>query len=129
MRSAKVIVMISVLAMSQAMGLPLEEKLSWHPKFVYRQIGAGYTLALEKDRQPKTFFVCEPNKTNCVSTQEIGWRKPFIIYRKGDLIRPRYASVNTTRMKHSESARYLETVPRYPAAVAWEKLSPTRPLW
>ena len=112
-----------------AMALPLGDKLSWHPKFVYRQIGGGYTLALEKDRQPKTFFVCEPNKTNCISTKEIGWRKPFIIYRKGDLMRPSYAAVDTTRMKHSESAQHLNSVPRYPAAVAWEKLSPTRPLW
>ena len=129
MRYAGLIAIISVLAASMVAALPVEERLSWHPKFVYRQIGGGYTLALEKDRQPKTFFVCEPNKTNCISTQEIGWRKPFIIYRKGDLMRPRYAAVDTTRMKHSESARYLETVPRYPAAVAWEKLNPTRPLW
>jgi hypothetical protein len=126
---AGLIAIISVLAATMAVALPVEEKLSWHPKFVYRQIGAGYTLALEKDRQPKTFFVCEPNKTNCISTPEVGWRKPFIIYRTGDLKRRSGSVVDTTRMKHSESPQYLKTVPCYPAAVAWEKLSPTRALW
>jgi len=113
-----------------ATALPVEEKLSWHPKFVYRQIGGGYTLALEKDRLPKTFFVCAPNKTNCISTKEIGWRKPFIIYRTGDLMRRSGSVIDTTGMKHPESPpKYLKTVPCYPAGVAWEKLSPTRPLW
>jgi hypothetical protein len=128
-RSTGLIVLIVLLLASMAAALPVAERLSWHPKFVYRQIGGGYTLALEKDRQPKTFFVCEPNKTNCISTKEIGWRKPFIIFRNGNLIRPSGSVIDTTGMKHSESAQYLNSVRRYPAAAAWEKLSPTRPLW
>jgi hypothetical protein len=31
-------------------------------------------------------------------------------------------------VRHSESPNYLKTVPLYPAAVAWEKLSPTKAL-
>jgi hypothetical protein len=127
-RSAGVIV-ISVLAAFLAAALPVPEKLSPHPKFIYRQIGGGYTLALEKDRQPKTFFLCEPNKTNCISTTEIGWRKPFIIYRNGDLMRASYSVVDTATMKRSDLDQYLKTVPRYSVGVAWDKLSPIRPLW
>lgn len=105
------------------------EKLPTHPKLVYRQIGGGYTLALEMDRRPKTFFLCGANKTDCISTKEIGWRKPFIIIRSGAVLMRSYSVIDTTGMKHSESANYLKTAPRYPAAVAWEKLSPTKPLW
>lgn len=105
------------------------EKLSWHPKLVHRQIGGGYTLALESARRDKTFFLCAPDKTSCISTKEIRWRKPFIIFRDGNLIRRSYSVIDTTGVRHSESPNYLKTVPVYPAAVAWEKLSPTRPLW
>jgi hypothetical protein len=129
MRCAKLIVMINVFVASVAAALPVEERLSWHPKFVYRQIGGGYTLALEKNRQPKTFFVCAPNKINCISTTEIGWSKPFIVFRNGNLVRPSGGVIDTTGMKHSESAQRHNSIPRYPVAVAWEKLSPTRPLW
>jgi hypothetical protein len=129
MRSAKLIVMMNLIAASMAAALPVEETQSWHPKFVYRQIGGGYTLAVEKDRRPKTFFVCEPNKTNCISTKEIGWRKPFIIYQTGDLMRRSEGVVDTTTGKHPEADQHLKSVPRYPVAVAWGKLSPTRPLW
>ena len=121
--------MMSVLAASVAAALPVAEKLSPHPKFVYRQIGGGYTLAMEKDRQPRTFFLCEPNKTNCISTKEIGWRKPFIIFRNGDLMRASYSFIDTTTMKGSALDQYLKTVPRYSVGVAWDKLSPIRPLW
>ena len=129
MRSAGVVVLMSVLAAMVAAALPVAERLSSQPKFIYRQIGGGYTLALEKDRQPKTFFLCEPNKTNCISTKEIGWRKPFIIYRNGDLMRASYSVVDTSTMKRSDLDQYLKTVPRYAGGVAWEKLSPIRPLW
>ena len=120
---------MSVLAASVATALPVTENLSWHPKLVYRQIGGGYTLALEQNRLPKTFFVCGPNKTNCISTTEIGWRKPFIIFREGNLVRPSGAVIDTTRRKHTGSAQHFNSVRRYPVAVAWDKLSPTRPLW
>ncbi len=129
MPPARVIIIVSVLAAILAIPSRAAEKLTWHPKLVYRQIGGGYMLALEMDRRPKTFFLCWPNKTDCISTKEIGWRKPFIIFRSGDLMRPSYRAIDTTGMKHLESTNYLKTVPRYPAAVAWEKLSPTRPLW
>jgi hypothetical protein len=129
MRSVGVIVLMSVFAASIATALPVPDKLSPHPKFVYRQIGGGYTLAMEKDRQPKTFFLCEPNKTNCISTKEIGWRKPFIIFRNGDLMRASYSYIDTTMMKGSALDQYLKAVPRYSVGVAWEKLSPIRPLW
>jgi len=105
------------------------EKLPTHPKLVYRQIGGGYSLALELGRQPQTFFLCGPSKTDCISTTEIGWRKPFIIYRSGATLTRDYNVIDTTGMKHRESPKYLETVPRYPAAVAWKRLSPTRSLW
>jgi hypothetical protein len=129
MRYAGSIAIMSIFAASIAAALPLTEKLSRPPKFVYRQIGGGYTLALEKDRQPKTFFVCAPNKINCLSTKEIGWQKPFIIYRTGDLMRRSGSVIDTTGRKHSKAPKFLQKVPCYPAAAAWEKLSPTRPLW
>jgi hypothetical protein len=129
MRSAGVSVMMSVLAASVAAALPVPDKLSAHPKFIYRQIGGGYTLAMEKDRQPKTFFVCGPTKTDCISTKEVGWRKPFIILRSGAVLRRSYDIIDTTGAKHSESPKYLASVPRYPAAIAWNKLSATRPIW
>ena len=129
MRSTGLIVVMSVIAASMATALPVTEQLSWHPKFVYRQIGGGYTLALEKGRQPKTFFVCAPNKIDCIATKEIGWRKPFIIYRTGDLMRRSEGVVDTTTGKHQEADQHLKSVPRYSAAAAWEKLSPTRALW
>jgi hypothetical protein len=127
--SARVIIAVSVLVTIFAMPSRAAEKLPAHPKSVYRQIGAGWTLALEAARRDKTFFLCRPGKTDCISTREIGWRKPFIIIRNGSLIQRGYSVIDTTGMTHSESANYLKTVPRYPAAVAWEKLSPTRPLW
>lgn len=127
--SAKVIIAVSVLAMALAIPSRAAEKLSWHPKLAHRQIGAGYTLAFELERPDKTFFLCRPGKTDCISTKEIGGRKPFIIIRNGSLIGRSYSVVDTTGMRHSESPNYLKTVPLYPAAVAWEKLSPTRPLW
>jgi hypothetical protein len=127
--SARVIIAVSVLATSLALPSRAAEKLPAHPKLVYRQIGAGYTLALEAARRDKTFFLWRPGKTDCISTKEIGWRKPFIIIRDGSLIRRGYSVIDTTGVRHSESPKYLKTVPLYPAAVAWEKLSPTRPLW
>jgi hypothetical protein len=127
--SAKVIIAVSVLAMALAIPSRAAEKLSWHPKLVHRQIGGGYTLALESARRDKTFFLCLPGKTDCISTKEIGWRTPFIIIRNGSLIGRSYSVVDTTGMRHSESPNYLKTVLLYPAAVAWEKLSPTRALW
>jgi hypothetical protein len=123
------VVIMSGLAASMGAALPITEKLSWHPKLVYRQIGAGYTLALERNRQPRTFFLCGPNKTNCIQTTEIGWQKPFIIFRNGNLVRPSGSVLDTTGRKHSGSAQHFNSVRRYPAAVAWDKLSPTRPLW
>ena len=125
----KYILAVSMLAM--VLGLPVEaaEKLPAHPKLVYRQIGGGYSLALELGRQPQTFFLCGPSETDCISTTQIGWRKPFIIYRSGATLTRNYNVIDTTGMKHRESAKYLETVRRYPAAVAWKTLSPTRRLW
>jgi hypothetical protein len=126
---AKVIIAVSVLAMALAIPSRAVEKLPAHPKLVYRQIGGGYTLALEAARRDKAFFLCHPDRTDCISTKEIGCRKPFIIIRDGGLIRRSYSVIDTTGVRHSESPNYLKTVPVYPAAVAWEKLSPTRPLW
>jgi hypothetical protein len=125
----RLIIAVSVLAMALAMPSRAAEKLPAHPKLVYRQIGGGYTLALEADRRGKTFFLCGRNKTDCISTKEIGWRKPFIIIRSGDLLRRSYTVLDTTGMRHSESPKYLKTVPLYPAAVAWQKLNLTRGLW
>ena len=127
--SARVIIAVSALATALAVPSPAAEKLPAHPKLVYRQIGGGYTLALEVDRREKTFFLCSPNRTDCISTKEIGWRKPFIIFRTGAVLMRSFNVIDTTGMKHSESPKYLKTVPLYPVAVAWEKLSPTRALW
>jgi hypothetical protein len=129
MRSARLIIATVGFATALIPPSRAAEKLPVHPKLVYRQLGGGYTLALEKDRRPTTFFLCAPNKTNCISTKEIGWRKPFIIFRNGDLLRRSYSAIDTTGMKHSESASYLKTVARYPAVVAWEKLNSARALW
>ena len=126
----RLIILLSVLGIA-FLTVPSRaaEKLTWHPKLVYRQIGGGYTLALEAARRDKTFFLCAPNKTDCISTKEIGWRKPFIIFRTGAVLMRNFSVIDTTGMKHSESPKYLKTVPLYPVAVAWEKLSPTRALW
>ena len=128
MPSLRGIIIVSALATILAIPSGAEEKFSWHPKLVYRQIGGGWTLALETGRPDKTFFVCQPNKTDCISVTEIGWRKPFILYRAG-LGGARISVSDTTGVKHSESLKYLNTVPLYPAAVAWEKLSAARALW
>src|SRR2546430_13197310 len=83
--AARVIIAVSVLATVLAVPSRAAEKLTWHPKLVYRQLGGGYTLALEAARRDKTFFLFAPNKTDCISTKEIGWRNPFIIFRTGDV--------------------------------------------
>ncbi|MEY2482208.1 MAG: hypothetical protein QOK24_736 [Verrucomicrobiota bacterium] len=129
MNLARALIAVSVLATSFANPSRAAEKLTWYPKLVHRQIGGGYTLALELNRQPKTFFLCGPSKTDCISTKEIGWRKPFIIIRGGSLVGRDYDVVDTTGMRHRESPNYLKTVPVYPAAVAWDKLSSTKALW
>ncbi|MEY2495652.1 MAG: hypothetical protein QOJ45_2144 [Verrucomicrobiota bacterium] len=129
MRFARGIIIVSALATILAIPSRAAEKLSWHPKLVHRQIGGGWTLAVEADRRDKTFFLCAPGKTDCISTKEIGWRKPFIIIRGGSLVTRSYSVIDTTGVKHSESPNYLKTVPLYPAAATWEKLSASKPLW
>jgi hypothetical protein len=132
--SARVIMAVSVLAMTLATPCRAAEKLPSHPKLVYRQIGAGYTLALETGRRDKTFFLCAPYKTFfCISTVAIGWRKPFIVTRTGS-VAPGFDVYDTSKkdgnaVHHSALPSYLKNIPLYPAAVAWEKLSPTRALW
>jgi hypothetical protein len=132
--SAKVIIVVSLLAMTFAMPARAAEKLPAHPKLVYRQIAAGWTLALESNRREKTFFLCDSSKTSCISTKEVGWRKPVILVRNGSLIGRGYDVVDTASArspgpvnKSLESS--LKTIPMYPAAVAWQKLSPAKPLW
>src|SRR2546430_2495369 len=80
---ATVIIAAGLLATVLALPARAAEKLPAHPKLVYRQIGGGYLLALELERRDKTFFLCYPNKTDCISVTAIGWRKPFIIHRAG----------------------------------------------
>jgi hypothetical protein len=80
--SARVIIAVSVLATILAMRCRAAEKLPAHPKLVYRQIGGGFTLALEAARRDKTFFLCHSGKTDCTSTKAIGWRKPFIYHSR-----------------------------------------------
>jgi hypothetical protein len=70
--SARVIIAVSVLATILATPTRATEKLPVQPKLVYRQIGAGYTLALEPARRDKTFFLCAPDQTFCISTTVIG---------------------------------------------------------
>lgn len=129
MRSARAIVAASVLATALARPSRAAEKLPAHPKLVYRQIAAGYTLALEADRRDKTFFLCGPGKTDCISTKEVGWRKPFIIIRDGNLIQPGYSVCDTSSSNsrgpvNKSLASHLKTIPLYPAAVAWKKPPP-----
>jgi hypothetical protein len=132
--SARVIIAVSLLAAALAMPSRAAEKLPAVPKLVYRQIGAGFTLALEAARQKKTFFLCDPDKTVCISMTEIGWKKPFIITRAGGVL-PGFDVIDTSAAKDRQAAHhsvlpgYLRNVPLYPPAVAWEKLSPTRALW
>lgn len=133
--SARVIFAVSVLATTLALPCRAAEKLPAHPKLVYRQIGAGYTLALEAARRDKTFFLCQPGKTDCISTKAMGWRKPFIIIRDGGVISPGFIYCDTDSKKYgsapNESAlpSYLKNIPLNPATAAWEKLSPTKALW
>ena len=131
---ARVIITLSVLATSLAMPARAAEKLPAHPKLVYRQIAAGWTLALESNRREKTFFLCDASKTSCISTMEVGWRKPFIIFGDGNLVRRGYSVVDTSSNRSAGAvnkslASSLKTIPMYTPAVAWEKLSPTRALW
>jgi hypothetical protein len=133
--SARVIIAVSVLATALAMPTRAAEKLPAHPKLVYRQIGAGYTLALEAARRDKTFFLCLPGKTDCVSTKAIGWRKPFIIIRDGAVLSAGFGVYDTESKKYGHAVNeealpsYLKNIPLEPAALAWQKLSPTKPLW
>lgn len=132
MPSARLIIAVGAFVTTLAMPCRAAEELPAHPKLVYRQIGAGHTLALESARRDKTFFVCEPGKTDCISTKAVGWRKPFIIIRDGAVISPGFNVFDTSSKKyrhHSELPGDLKNVSLYPAAVAWEKLSPTRALW
>ncbi len=132
--SARVIIAVSILATTLALPGRGAEKLPAHPKLVYRQIGAGYTLALEAVRREKTFFLCAADKTSCISTKAIGWRKPFIIIRDGAVFSPGFDVVDTSTklgktVHHSELPSDLKSIPLYPSTVAWEKLSPTKPVW
>jgi hypothetical protein len=133
--SVRVIIAVSILATTLAIACRAAEKLPTHPQLVYRQIGAGYTLALETGRRDKTFFLCQPGKTGCISTKAIGWRKPFIIIRDGAVISPGFFVYDTEAKKYlhavdqSALPSYLKNTPLDSAAVAWQKLSPTRPLW
>lgn len=132
--SARVIIAVTVLATALAMPSRAAEKLPAHPKLVYRQIGAGFTLALEAAPRDKTFFLCAPYKTFfCISTTAIGWRKPFIVTRT-DGVASGFDVYDTSKkdghaVHHSELPSPLKNVPLYPAAVVWEKLSPTKPVW
>ena len=125
----RLIIVVSALAAIVCKAAPEPDALPAHPKLVYRQIGGGYTLGLETGRLDKTFFLCNPSKANCMSTTEIGWRKPFIIYRGGAVLMRTYNTIDTTDVRHRPSPNLLQNVPRYSAAAAWEKLSPTKPLW
>lgn len=135
MPPARVIIIVSALATILAIPSRAAEKLTWHPKLVYRQIGGGYTLALEAARREKTYFLCAPGKTDCTSTREVGWKKPFIITRSGAVMQPSYGVIDTSATVkpnypvNKSLASHLKTIPLYPAAIAWEKLSPTRALW
>lgn len=134
MPPASVIVAVSLFTTTFAMPCRAAEKLPAHPKLAYRQIAAGWTLALEANRRERTFFLCDSSKTSCISTKEVGWRRPFIIIRDGNLVRPGYSVVDTSSARsegavNKSLASSLKTIPMYPAAVAWEKLSPTRALW
>ena len=131
---ARWLISFGVLAMALVGPVRATEKLPAHPKLVYRQIGGGYTLALELNRRPKTFFLCAPNKTDCISVAAIGWRKPFIIHRTGG-VAPGVTVYDTESKKgmfaaeQSKLPTYLRNLPLDPASVAWEKLSATRPAW
>jgi hypothetical protein len=133
--SARLIVAISVLATALTVPCRGAEKLPAHPQLVYRQIGAGWTLALEAARRDKTFFLCHPGRTDCISTKAIGWRKPFIIIRDGAVMSPGFGVYDTESKKYlpavdqSALPSYLKNISLDPAAVAWQKLSPTRPVW
>jgi len=123
-----------VLAAALALPCRAAEKLPEHPKLGHRQIAAGFTLALESNRREKTFFLCDASKTSCITTKEVGWRKPFIIIRDGSLIGRGYSVVDTASNRsegpvNKSLASSLKTIPIYPAAVAWQKLSATKPLW
>lgn len=134
MPSARVIIIVGILTTTFAMPCRAAEKLPAHPKLVYRHIAAGHTLALETNRREKTFFLCDATKSACISTKEVGWRKPFIIIRDGNLVGRGYSVVDTASARSAgpvskSLASDLKTIPLYPAAVAWQKLSATRALW
>ena len=132
--SARVIIAAGLLATALALPCRAAEKLPAHPKLVYRQIGGGFTLALEAARREKTFFVCAPDKSICISATAVGWRKPFIVTRAGGAA-PGFGVIDTSAEKHRQATNYsvlpgyLRNSPLYPPAVAWEKLSPARRLW
>ena len=134
---ARVIIAVCVLATALAMPCRAAEKLPAHPKLVHRQLVGGYTLALEAARRDKTYFLCLPGKTSCISTTVIGWKKPFIITQDGSVppASPAYVIYNASPKKSAHAAnlsalrRYLKDTPLYSAAALWEKLSPTRTLW
>lgn len=125
---AKLILLLAVVA-PVCHAAPIVEKMAAGPKLVYRQIGGGYSLAREVGRKDGAFFLCGPTRTDCIGTKEIGWKKPFIIFRSGDLMRVSYSAVDTRTRKGLKVDRYLKAIACSPGTVAWEKLSPTRPLW
>ena len=130
----RVIITVGVLA-TLALPSRAAEKLPANPKLVHRQIAAGYTLGQEAARREKTFLLCLPDKTVCISRAAIGWRKPFIVSRAGGTA-PGFDVFDTSSgkpagegMTYWKLPSYLKNIPLHHPAVAWEKLSPTRPLW
>jgi hypothetical protein len=134
MLSARVMLVVGLLATTLALPSRAADKLTSNPKLTHRQIGGGLTMGLEAARRDKTFFLCGPDKVSCVSATAIGWRKPFIMIRTRGWAP--YCVYDTSAEKYiysfaHESAlpSYLKNIPLEPTAVAWEKLSPTRRLW
>jgi hypothetical protein len=130
---ARVIIIVGVLAAILATPSRAEEKGPGKSKLVYRQIGAGWRLAIDPARQGQTFFLCAPKKTSCPSITRIGWRKPFILFRAGD--GPGIIFLNTRSNQFGfaiinvELPRDLQSIVLDRPADAWEKLSPTKRLW
>lgn len=132
MPSARVIIAVGVIATALAMPCRAADKLPAYSKLVHRKLGGGCTLALEAARRDKTFFLCLPGKTDCISTATIGWKKPFIITGTSSL---GYNVYDTSTKKSGDAPnlsavrRDLKDTPIYSAAAVWEKLSATKPVW
>jgi hypothetical protein len=96
-----------------------------------KQIAHGYRL---KRINPSQFALLAPNDSGGLIMDEIGWHKPFILFRASGS--QYWDRINTDRAEHtriSDSQRRsdpdLQSIPIEAADMAWSHLKRNRRIW